>query len=214
MLEDLRTACRKDPALYGARVVEVLLYPGIWALWAYRVAHLLYRWGVPFVPRAISQFARGLTGIEIHPGATIGRRLFIDHGAGVVIGETAEIGDDVMIYHQVTLGGRGWWSDGKATKRHPTVGDRVVLGVGATVLGAVYLGADARIGAHALVTRDVPAGARVSAPPALVITKPVGGVADGVVPTRASEPEAALGSAPELELVEPEPAPCVAGRGR
>ena len=89
MLDDVRTACRRDPALYGARLPEVLLYPGLWAVWTYRLAHRLHRWRVPFVPRALSQFIRALTGIEIHPGATIGRRLFIDHGAGVVIGETA-----------------------------------------------------------------------------------------------------------------------------
>src|SRR6266545_4794103 len=129
MLEDLRTVWRRDPALFGARMAEVLLYQGLWALWAYRLAHLLYRWRVPFVPRAISQFLRALTGIEIHPGATIGRRLFIDHGAGVVVGETAVIGDDVTIYHQVTLGGRGWWRDPKGSRRHPTVGDRARPGL-------------------------------------------------------------------------------------
>jgi serine O-acetyltransferase len=172
MIEDLRTACRKDPALYGARVIEVLLYPGLWALWGHRIANRLYRWGVPFLPRAISQLVRGLTGIEIHPGATIGRRLFIDHGAAVVIGETAEIGDDVMLYHQVTLGGRGWWSDGKASKRHPTIGNRVTIGVGATVLGPVTVGDEARIGAHALVVSDVPAGARVYAPASLTVPRP------------------------------------------
>ncbi len=172
MLEDLRTACRRDPALYGARLPEVLLYQGLWALWAYRLAHWLYQWRVPFLPRALSQLVRALTGIEIHPGATIGRRLFIDHGAGVVVGETAVIGDDVTIYHQVTLGGRGWWRDPKGSRRHPTVGDRVVLGVGATVLGPVHVGDDARIGAHALVLRDVPAGARVDAPPSAVIAIP------------------------------------------
>lgn len=168
MLEDLATACRRDPALFGPRAIEALLYPGLWALWAHRLAHRLYRCRIPFVPRALSQFVRGLTGIEIHPGATIGRRLFIDHGAGVVIGETAVVGDDVTMYHQVTLGGRGWWRDAKGTRRHPTIGDRVVLGVGATVLGPVHVGDDARIGAHALVLRNVPAGARVDAPPSTV----------------------------------------------
>jgi serine O-acetyltransferase len=191
MIEDLRTACRKDPALFGPRVVEVLLYPGLWALWAHRVAHRLYRWGIPFLPRALSQFVRGLTGIEIHPGATIGRRLFIDHGSGVVIGETAEIGDDVMMYHQVTLGGRGWWSDAKAAKRHPTVGDRVVLGVGATVLGPVHIGDDARIGAHALVVSDVPAGARVYAPASLTVPRP----APGASGSRSADPAASQASA-------------------
>src|SRR5262245_15647801 len=164
MLEDIRTACRRDPALFGARWPEVLLYPGLWALWAHRLAHRLYRWRVPFVPRALSQFTRGHTGIEIHPGATIGRRLFIDHGAGVVIGETAVIGDDVTMYHQVTLGGRGWSCDRKGSRRHRLVCDPVVRGVCATILGPVQIGDDARVGAHALVLSDVPPGARVHAP--------------------------------------------------
>ena len=168
MLDDLRAACRRDPALYGARLPEVLFYPGVWALWGHRLAHRLHRWRVPLLPRALSQVVRSLTGSEIHPGATIGRRLFIDHGFGVVIGETAVIGDDVTMYHQVTLGGRGWWRDGKGSRRHPSVGDRVVLGVGATVLGPVHIGEDARVGAHALVLCDVPAGARVDAPPSTV----------------------------------------------
>lgn len=172
MIEDLRTFYRKDPALYGAHVVEVLLYPGLWALWAHRLSHLLYRWRLPLVPRLLSQVMRLLTGIEIHPGASIGRRLFIDHGMGVVVGETAEIGDDVTLYHQVTLGARGWWSDGKGRKRHPTVGDRVVVGAGATVLGPVRVGADARIGAQAVVVDDVPSGARVHAPRAIVTMPP------------------------------------------
>jgi serine O-acetyltransferase len=172
MLEDLRTACRRDPALYGTRLPEVFLYQGVWALWAHRLAHRLHRWRMPFIPRAISQVVRVLSGIEIHPGATIGRRLFIDHGAGVVIGETAVIGDDVTMYHQVTLGGRGWPRDPKRSHRHPSVGDRVVLGVGATVLGPVHIGHDAHIGAHALVLGDVPAGARVEAPRSTVIPLP------------------------------------------
>ncbi|WP_432989468.1 serine O-acetyltransferase EpsC [Dactylosporangium sp. CA-233914] len=166
MLEDIRAACRRDPALYGIRCVEVLLYPGLWALWGHRVAHRLFRWGVPLLPRLISQIMRNATGVEIHPGAVVGRRLFIDHGAGVVIGETARIGDDVTMYHQVTLGGRGWRRDPKGAHRHPSVGDRVVLGVGATVLGPVRIGDDAEIGALCLVLSDVPAGARLRAPTA------------------------------------------------
>ncbi|GAB3141561.1 hypothetical protein GCM10027290_14510 [Micromonospora sonneratiae] len=164
MLDNLRSACRRDPALYGIAVLEVLLYPGLWAVGAYRLAHRLHRWRVPFLPRLISQLTRLLTGVEIHPGARIGRRLFIDHGAGVVIGETARIGDDVTMYHRVTLGGRGWWTDGKASQRHPTVGNRVVLGVGATLLGPVHVGDDAQVGAHCLVLGDVPAGARIRVP--------------------------------------------------
>ncbi|GIH81266.1 serine O-acetyltransferase EpsC [Planobispora longispora] len=170
MLEDLRTACRRDPALYGARVLEAVLYPGLWAVWAHRLAHRLHRRGVPFAPRLIAQLARALTGVEIHPGARIGRGLFIDHGAGVVIGETAVVGDDVTLYHHVTLGGRGFHSDAKGAARHPVLGDRVTVGVGASILGRVHIGDDASIGAHALVLTDVPAGARVSAPPSAVTT--------------------------------------------
>jgi serine O-acetyltransferase len=190
LFDDLRAACRRDPALYGVRLAEVLLYPGLWALWSHRVSHRLHRWRVPFLPRALSQLSRSLTGIEIHPGATIGRRLFIDHGAGVVIGETAVIGDDVTLYHQVTLGGRGWWRDGKGSRRHPSVGDRVVLGVGATVLGPVHIGDDARIGAHALVVGDVPAGARVDAPPSTITPIPV--APHTVTPTHRQETELCL----------------------
>ncbi|GII04344.1 serine O-acetyltransferase EpsC [Planobispora takensis] len=168
MLEDLRAACRRDPALYGSRALEAVLYPGLWAVWAHRLAHRLHLRGVPFAPRLISQLTRALTGVEIHPGARLGRRLFIDHGAGVVIGETAVVGDDVTLYHHVTLGGRGFRADGKGAARHPVLGDRVTVGVGASVLGRVYVGDDASIGAHALVLTDVPAGARVSAPPSTV----------------------------------------------
>ncbi|MEU0557287.1 serine O-acetyltransferase EpsC [Dactylosporangium sp. NPDC006015] len=164
MLDDIRAAIRRDPALYGIRVLEVLLYPGLWAVWTHRLSHWLHRRGLPLLPRAISQLARLLTGVEIHPGARIGRRLFIDHGAGVVIGETARVGDDVTMYHRVTLGGRGWWADDKGSARHPNVGDRVVLGVGATVLGPVRIGDDASVGAHCLVVSDVPAGTRLRSP--------------------------------------------------
>jgi serine O-acetyltransferase len=170
VFDDLRAACRRDPALYGIRRIEVLLYPGVWAVCVHRLTHRLHRWRIPLVPRAVSQVIRLLTGVEIHPGASIGLRLFIDHGAGVVIGETARIGDDVTMYHRVTLGGRGWWVDGKATARHPVVGDRVVLGVGATVLGPVHIGDDARVGAHSLVLSDVPPGARVRAPEAVPLS--------------------------------------------
>lgn len=163
--EDVRTACRKDPALHGRKMCEIVLYQGLWAVWSYRVAHELWQREVPLVPRMVSQAARFLTGIEIHPGASIGRRLFIDHGMGTVIGETAEIGEDVMIYHNVTLGARGWWSDDKGAKRHPTIGDRVVLGSGCSVLGPVSVGSDSRLGASALVVGDVPPGSVVSATP-------------------------------------------------
>ena len=127
--EDIRTILHKDPA--ARSLPEVLTYAGFWALFHHRIAHSLYRRGLRFPARAVSQWSRFLTNIEIHPGATIGRRFFIDHGAGVVIGETAIVGDDVLMYHQVTLGGTSL----EPIKRHPTVGNNVLLGMGAKVLG-------------------------------------------------------------------------------
>ena len=164
MIEDIRTACRKDPALHGFHVVEVVFYAGLWAIWFHRVAHRLWLAGVPLLPRMVSEIARLFTNIEIHPGATIGRRVFIDHGAGIVIGETAEVGDDCVLYHGVTLGARGWWVDTKGAKRHPTIGRDVTLAVGSSVLGAVHVGDGARIGPSAVVFDDVPAGCVVLAP--------------------------------------------------
>ena len=149
--EDIAAARRNDPAARGA--LEVLaVYSGLHAVWWHRVSHALWRRGARFLPRAISQLVRFGTGIEIHPGATIGRRLFIDHGMGVVIGETAIIGDDVLIYHGVTLGGTG---HGRG-KRHPTVGDRVVIGAGAKLLGDIEIGHDSAVGANAVVVRSAP----------------------------------------------------------
>jgi len=156
MKEDIRAAMDRDPAARSA--FEVLaLYPGLHALWWHRVAHFFYchRWF--FIARLISQVNRFFTQIEIHPGAVIGRRFFIDHGMGVVIGETAVVGDDVMMYHGVTLGGHGWWADAKGAKRHPTIGNHVTLGVRCSVLGPVVVGEHCRIGPHALVVDDVPA---------------------------------------------------------
>jgi len=149
--EDVRSARLRDPAARSGLEVA-LLYPGLHAIWAHRVNHALWRRGARFIARAGSQFARFLTGIEIHPGARIGRRFFIDHGMGVVIGETVEIGDDVMLYHGVTLGGR----QREGGKRHPTIGDRVAVGAGAKILGPVTIGADSLVGANAVVTRDAP----------------------------------------------------------
>lgn len=157
-------AYRKDPALRGLKGLEVILYPGLWALWAHRLVHPLWRAGIPFLPRLVSQLMRMLTGVEIHPGARIGKRFFIDHGSGVVIGETSRIGDDVMMYHGVTLGGHGWWADAKGSKRHPTIGDNVTLGVGAAVLGPVTVGENSRIGPYAVVIEDVAANSIVVAP--------------------------------------------------
>lgn len=158
MGEDLATAMREDPAA-TSKLLVCLIYPGIHAVWAYRLAHLMWTRSPLLQPwaRILSQAARFFTGIEIHPGATIGRRFFIDHGLGVVIGETAEVGDDVLMYHQVTLGGR---SRGRF-KRHPTVGNRVLLGAGAKLIGPIRVGDDAKIGANALVVDDVPAGTTV-----------------------------------------------------
>lgn len=150
--EDIAAARHRDPAARSG--VEVaLLYPGLHAVWGHRVWHALWRRGLRFVARMGSQITRCLTGIEIHPGAKIGRRFFIDHGTGVVIGETAEIGDDVMLYHGVTLGGR----TRDHGKRHPTLEDGVSVGAGAKILGPVRVGARSVIGANAVVTKDAPA---------------------------------------------------------
>jgi len=150
--EDIAAARRRDPAARSG--VEVaLLYPGLHAIWAHRVWHAMWRRRIRLLARAGSQVTRWLTGIEIHPGAQIGRRFFIDHGMGVVIGETAEVGDDVMLYHGVTLGGR----TRDHGKRHPTLEDGVSVGTGAKILGAVRIGARSVVGANAVVTKDAPA---------------------------------------------------------
>ncbi|NLB46177.1 MAG: serine O-acetyltransferase [Microbacteriaceae bacterium] len=149
--EDVAAARSHDPAARG--VFEVFfVYSGLHAVWWHRVSHVLWRRGLRFLPRTISQLTRFITGIEIHPGAHIGRRFFIDHGMGVVIGETAEVGDDVLIYHGVTLGGTGH----DHGKRHPTVGDRVVIGAGAKLLGNIEIGHDSAVGANAVVVRSAP----------------------------------------------------------
>ncbi|UCR90151.1 serine O-acetyltransferase EpsC [Mycetocola spongiae] len=159
--EDLRTARRHDPAARSGFEIA-LVYSGVHAVWAHRVNHWLWTHGVKLPARIGSQFTRFLTGIEIHPGATIGRRFFIDHGMGVVIGETAEVGDDVMLYHGVTLGGKSL-SHGK---RHPTIGDGVTIGAGAKVLGPVSIGPRSAVGANAVVTRDSPADSLLVGVPA------------------------------------------------
>ena len=145
----------RDPAPHSR--AEILLYPGVWALGFHRVAHALYRRRLYFLARLVNHIARGWTAIDIHPGATIGRNFFIDHGF-VVIGETAQIGDDVTIYQCVTLGGTSP-DNGVAGKRHPTLADGVIIGSGAQVLGPILVGPRARVGANAVVTRDVPEGA-------------------------------------------------------
>jgi serine O-acetyltransferase len=155
---------REDPAAKSA--LEILLcYPGLHAVLFHRVSHWFYQRKWYVVARFISQFARFLTGIEIHPGATIGERLFIDHGLGVVIGETAEVGDDVLLYQGVTLGGTG----NRGGKRHPTVGHRVVVGTGASILGNIRLGDNAKVGAGSVVVHSVPEGATVVGIPGRVV---------------------------------------------
>ena len=149
--EDIKTIYDKDPA--ADNIIEVLLcYPGLHALILHRIAHKLRYWGIPVIPRMISYFSRILTGIEIHPGARIGRRFFIDHGMGVVIGETTYIGNDVLIYQGVTLGGTGK----EHGKRHPTLEDNVIVGAGAKVLGNLRIGKNSRIGAGSVVVDNVP----------------------------------------------------------
>ncbi len=156
LAEDIRTVFQKDPA--ARSIAEVLFcYPGLHAIIMHRVAHRLWRMKLYFPARLLSHVNRGLTGIEIHPGATIGRRFFIDHGMGVVIGETTEIADDVMLYQGVTLGGTSL----EKKKRHPTLERGVVVGAGAKVLGALRVGENARIGSGAVVVKDVPPGATV-----------------------------------------------------
>jgi serine O-acetyltransferase len=161
--EDLETALREDPAA-TSKILVALTYPGIHAVWVHRLAHRLWMAGPAGKPlaRVLSQLSRFFTGIEIHPGAVIGRRFFIDHGMGVVIGETAEVGDDVLMYHQVTLGGR---SRGRF-KRHPTIGNNVLLGAGAKIIGPITIGDGTKVGANALVVKSVPPNSIVTGIPA------------------------------------------------
>ncbi|MBX9914033.1 MAG: serine O-acetyltransferase [Pseudomonadaceae bacterium] len=164
--EDIQGVFHRDPA--ARNTFEVLTcYPGLHAVWMHRLTHFLWLAGWKWLARMLSSFARWLTGIEIHPGAKIGRRFFIDHGMGIVIGETAEIGNDVTLYQGVTLGGTSW----NKGKRHPTLEDGVVVGAGAKVLGPFTVGAGAKIGSNAVVTKAVPAGATAVGIPARIIAK-------------------------------------------
>ena len=164
--DDVQSVLDRDPA--ARNVLEVLLcYPGLHAIWAHRLAHRLWKSGFKLMARAISQIMRGVTGVEIHPGATIGHNFFIDHGMGVVIGETAEVGNNVTIYHGVTLGGTSL----NKIKRHPTIGDHVVIGAGAKVLGAITIGSNSRIGANAVVVRSTPADSIVVGVPGQVVVR-------------------------------------------
>jgi serine O-acetyltransferase len=162
--EQFDTIFREDPAAKSK--IEILLcYPGFHAIIWHRLAHRLYNAKVPLLPRVMSQISRFFTGIEIHPGASIGRRFFIDHGMGVVIGETSEIGDDVLIYQGVTLGGTG----NEKGKRHPTIGDHVVIGTGAKVLGSIMIGNNVKIGAGSVVVHPVPPNSTVVGIPGRVV---------------------------------------------
>ena len=162
--EDISVVFDRDPA--ARSTWEVLTtYPGVHALLVFRLSQRLWRWGLKWPARFLSFLGRWFTGIEIHPGATIGRRFFIDHGMGVVIGETAEIGDDCTLYHGVTLGGTSW----NHGKRHPTLGRGVVVGAGAKILGPITIGEGAKIGSNAVVVRDVPAGATAVGIPARIL---------------------------------------------
>ena len=175
LLEDLHAARRRDPA--ARTMLEVALaYPGVHALWGHRLAHRMWHASplLKLPARLLSQVLRAATGIEIHPGAVLGRRLFIDHGMGVVIGETAEVGEDVVLFHGTTLGGVSM----SRGKRHPTIGDRVLIGAGAKVLGPVRVGSDARVGANAVVVKDVPPGAVAVGVPARARPAPPRSVLD------------------------------------
>jgi serine O-acetyltransferase len=169
--EDVQTIFSRDPA--ARSIWEVLTYSGLHALVLHRVSHKLWNAKIPprgfwkFSARLLSQFSRLITGIEIHPGARIGRRFFIDHGVGVVIGETAEIGDDVLMYHQVTLGGTSL----AKVKRHPTIGNHVLIGMGAKIIGAVTIGHGCKIGANAVVNKDVPDNCTVVGVPGRIVLR-------------------------------------------
>jgi serine O-acetyltransferase len=200
MREDLLVVVARDPSVHRKR--EALLSSHLPALWLHPLAHRLYTGRHPLSARLIALVGRSLSGgVEIHPGARIGRRFFVDHGAAVVIGEDAVIGNDVTLYHQVTIGSVGWWRDRRrpaGERRHPTLGDRVVVGANASVLGAVHIGSDSLVGAHSLVVTDLPPRSRVQAAPSQVRLSDDSGppstelagraLLDGIVP----EPETAV----------------------
>ena len=164
---DVRVFWERDPAARGSLEI-VLLYPGLHAIWGHRIAHWLWTHGAKLLGRALSQFVRCLTGIEIHPGAQIGPGFFIDHGMGIVIGETAVVGEDCSLYHGVTLGGTKFE---RGKKRHPTLEDRVVVGAGTKILGNIVIGSDSRIGANAVVVKPVPANSVVVGVPGQVVRR-------------------------------------------
>ena len=165
IIDDIKAIYHNDPA---AKNIEFLLYPGFHAISFHRLIHWLWNLDIPFIPRLLSEVNRFLTGLEIHPGAKIGKGVFIDHGAGLVIGETAEIGDNCVLYHNVTLGGTGKHSG----KRHPTLGNNVLVGTGAILLGPIKVGDNVRIGANSFVVmRDIPSNCTVAGTPARIIKR-------------------------------------------
>ncbi len=165
IIEDIKAIYRNDPAV---RNIEFILYAGLHAILFHRFAHLLWKMNIPFIPRLISQISRFITGIEIHPGATIGSGFFVDHGSGLVIGETVTIGKNAVLFHNVTLGGTGKHRG----KRHPTLGDDVLVGTGATILGPVTIGNNVLIGANSFVVmKDVPSNTTVAGTPAVIIKR-------------------------------------------
>lgn len=164
--QDIRAARERDPA--NPTTLEVILaYPGVHAIWSHRITHWLWNRGAKLAARALAELTRVMTGVDIHPGASLGSGLFIDHATGVVIGETSEVGEDVTLYHGVTLGGSGR----DTGKRHPTLGDRVVVGAGAKILGAIKIGDDSRIGANAVVVKEVPSSSVVVGVPGQIISR-------------------------------------------
>jgi len=174
--QDIRAAKERDPAVPTTLQV-IFAYPGVHAIWGHRISHWLWNRGARVAARVFAELTRILTGVEIHPGAVLGSGLFIDHATGVVIGETAEVGDDVTIFHGVTLGGTG----ADTGKRHPTIGDRVIVGAGAKILGPIKIGDDSRIGANAVVVKEVPSSSVVVGVPGQIISRAGPGTGDDSV---------------------------------
>jgi serine O-acetyltransferase len=175
--QDIRVAKERDPAVPTTLQV-IFAYPGVHAIWGHRISHWLWNRGARVAARVFAELTRILTGVEIHPGAVLGAGLFIDHATGVVIGETAEVGDDVTIFHGVTLGGTGT----DTGKRHPTIGDRVIVGAGAKILGPIKIGDDSRIGANAVVVKEVPSSSVVVGVPGQIISRAGPGTGDDSMP--------------------------------